>query len=147
MFRCVYVLMLLWTMLGYIAVFFFTVSQKLSFFVTFLLLNLVFIGFYWYLIPIGIKEWKEKRMVSTLLGVICYFVLLILWALVATNGFQSIFLFIANGFLFIFLSVGPFELVDRIRIRSLRRKHLSSLPLAPPISSDSSNTKDIYNPK
>ena len=147
MFRCVFVLMSLWTILGFLIVVFFASSQGWSFFVTFLLLDLVFVGFYWYLIPTGLKEWKEKGLVSTPLGMICFFVLLILWALVATNGFQSLFLSVANLFLFVFLAVGPFGLVDRIRICRARRKYLSSLPLAPPISSDSSNTKDIYNPK
>ena len=90
---------------------------------------------------------ERERTGECPLGMICFFVLLILWALVATNGFQSLFLSVANLFLFVFLAVGPFGLVDRIRICRARRKHLSSLPLAPPISSDSSNTKDIYNPK
>ena len=147
MFRCVFVLMSLWTILGFLIVVFFASPQGWSFFVTFFLLNLVFVGFYWYLILTGIKEWKEKGMVSTPLGGICFFVLLILWALTATNGFQSLFLPAANTFLMVFLIVGPFGLVDRIRIRSLRRKYLSSLPFAPPINNSSSNTKGIYKPR
>ena len=142
-----YVLMSLWTLLGYLVVSFFTVSQKLSFFVTFLLLNLVFIGFYWYVIATGIKEWGEKGMISRLLGGICIFIFLILSTFTATSNFQGASLLIQNSFIFVFIIIGPFGLVDRIRICRARRKHLSSLPLAPPISSDSSNTKDIYNPK
>jgi len=147
MFRCVFILMALWTILGFLIVVFFASPQGWSFFVTFFLLNLVFVGFYWYLIPTGIKEWKEKGMVSTPLGMMCFFVLLILWALVATNGFQGLFLSVANLFLLVFLAVGPFGLVDKIRIRRARRKYLSSLPLAPPISSASSNTKEMYKPR
>lgn len=146
-FRCVFILMALWTILGFLIVVFFASSQGWSFFVTFLLLNLVFVGFYWYLIPTGIKEWKEKGMVSTPLGMICYFVFLILWALTATNGFQSLFLPAVNTFLLVSLSIGPFGLVDRIRIRRARRKYPSSLPFAPPISSSSSSAKEIYNPR
>ncbi len=140
-FRCMFVLMLLCTLLGYLAVSFFTVSQKLSFFVTFLLLNIVFIGFYWYVIATGIKEWREKRMISMLLGGICIFIFLILSTFTVTSNFHGASLFIQNSFVFVFLIVGPFGLVDRIRIRSLRHKYLSSLPFAPPISSGSSKCK------
>lgn len=147
MFRCVFILMLLWTMLGFLIVVFFASSQGWSFFVIFLLLNIVFIGFYWYLIATGIKEWREKGMISMLLGGICIFIFLILSTFTATSNFQGASLLIQNSFVFVFIIVGSFGLVDRIRIRRARRKYLSSLPLAPPMSSGSSNTKDIYNPR
>jgi|GEM_PF-2560782 len=146
-FRCLFISMLLCTFLGYLAVIFFAIPQGWSFFATFLLLNIVFVGFYWYLIATGIKEWREKEMVSMLLGGICIYIFLILSVFTATSNFQGPSFLIQNSFMFVFLAVGPFALVDRIRIRRARREYLSSLPLAPPISNYSSNTKDIYNPR
>jgi len=146
-FRCLYVIMLLYTFLGYLAVIFFAIPQGWSFFATFFLLNTVFIGFYWYVIATGIKEWGEKGMISRLLGGICIFIFLILSTFTATSNFQGASLLIQNSFIFVFLIVGSFGLVDRIRIRRARRKYFSSLPLAPPINNSSLNTKDIYKPR